>query len=100
MDILISLLYTGARDGWMTINGRARLFPQNKGRDAAWPAAPPQRAGSCVSPCFEDDASHLGLDVPVNTQRQSIHPEVTKVLLTQQLPSLYRDLQQVLQSAL
>lgn len=36
MDILISLLYTGARDGWMTINGRARPFPENKdGRGGA-----------------------------------------------------------------
>lgn len=35
MDILISLLYTGAQDGWMTINGRARLFPQNKERRSA-----------------------------------------------------------------
>lgn len=100
MDILIYLLYTGAQDGWMTINGRARLFPQNKEKDVAWPAASLWRTESCTSLCFEDDTSHLGFDVPVNTQRQSIHPEVTKVLLTQQLPSLYRDLQQVLQSVL
>lgn len=32
MDILISLLYTGAQDGWVTINGRARRPLENKDR--------------------------------------------------------------------
>lgn len=87
MDILISLLYTGAQDGWMTINGRARLFPQNKERRSAARGATMEGRGATLSLCFEDDTSHLGLDVPANTWRQSIHPEVTKVLLTQQLSS-------------
>lgn len=35
MDILISLLYTGAEDGWVTINGRARRSLENKDRRGA-----------------------------------------------------------------
>lgn len=67
MDILISLLYTGAQDGWMTINGRAKAVSRKTKTDAAQPAAALGRALSYISLCIKDDTSHLGLDFPVNT---------------------------------
>lgn len=81
----------------MTINGRARLFPQNKERRSA--ACGVATEGRELHFC-QDDTSHLGLAPPVNMWRQNLRPEVTKVLLTQQLSSLYRDLQQAPQSFL
>lgn len=91
MDILISLLYTGAQDGWMTINGWARLFPWKQRKDE-------QRLRRIHFSCFKDDSSHLGHGILVSVCRQRIHPEVAKVLLTQQLSSLHGDPRQVLLS--
>lgn len=82
MDILISLLYTGAQDGWMTINGWARLFPWKQWKDE-------QRLRWIHFPCFKDYSTHLGHGILVSVFRQRTH--VAKVLLTQQLSSLHRD---------
>lgn len=52
MDILISPLYTGARDGWMAINGRGEAAPGKQRRAERGPRR------HCA------DASHLGPDFP------------------------------------
>ncbi len=85
-------------DGWRLMDGQG--CSQKTKKDTARPAASLWRAGSYIFLCFKDDTSHLGLDFPVNMWRRRTHPEVTKVLLTQQLSCLYGDLQQVLQSLL
>lgn len=56
MDILISLLCTGVQDGWVTINRQVR---QTR------PAALFRGA------CFQDEASHLGPDFAVKTQKNA-----------------------------
>lgn len=59
MDILISLLYTGVQDGWVTINGRARQLPENRqARCSPWRPSGGRGGG------LPDDASHLGPDFP------------------------------------
>lgn len=93
MDILISLLYTGTQDGWMAINGWARLFPWNQREDI----------GLLWRICFlgfKDDSLHLCHNVRISMWSWSIHTGVAKVLLTQQLSFLHRDPQQVLLSTL
>lgn len=71
MDILISLLYTGAQDGWVTINGRARRSLENKERRGGARGGASEGKGVGGGGGFRDDASHLGLDLPVNTQRRT-----------------------------